>query len=233
METKIAAATLNVKYGLITGLSLLLMALLAGIGYGYAFEQIQTWSVSPEMEWLMEEVNSLILLFLFCFAGIFLLDVLLAWTLYRLFSPFTSAYSQLLGWTRLIYSVMLAISLLHVLELLDISQLNLDRAFVQSTLDRFLHFWSFSLILFGVHLLLLGLAMKKSKRIPNLLSYMMLLAGFCYLVFHLSDVFIPLFQPYKASIEMILAVPMALGELAFAIYLVWFAIKNRISTNSK
>ncbi|WP_071781071.1 DUF4386 family protein [Adhaeribacter aquaticus] len=49
----------------------------------------------------------------------------------------------------------------------------------------------------------------------------MVVAGLCYLFSNLANQFSLDYEIYKSFVELIVSTPMALGELGFAIWLIW------------
>jgi hypothetical protein len=99
------------------------------------------------------------------------------------------------------------------------------------SVNAFSKMWSFGLIFFGVHLLIVGYLALKSGFIPKILGFLLLIAASSYIVVHVLHVFFPQLEQMTAILENILSLPMALGELAFGI---WLIIKGnlRITFNS-
>ena len=56
--------------------------------------------------------------------------------------------------------------------------------------------------------------------IPKFIGALAILAGLAYLFTNSANLLLPDYYLYKAKIEMILGLPMALGELAFAVWLI-------------
>jgi len=91
-------------------------------------------------------------------------------------------------------------------------------------LSAFENIWSYGLIIFGVHLLLVGLIAYKSKSSPKLISILLIIAGVSYTLLNVMYAVLPQIDSYTNILEMILVLPMTIGELAFAI---WLLIKGR------
>ena len=74
-------------------------------------------------------------------------------------------------------------------------------------------------MLFGIHLVLIGILMKIHKRIPKALWIITLIAGVSYVIVH-SLKLTPLTSGIVNNLEMVLTLPMVLGELGLAIWLI-------------
>lgn len=85
-------------------------------------------------------------------------------------------------------------------------------------LARFDRLWSFGLILFGIHLIFLSIA---SFRFENkIIGILLLAAGISYFLVHTKEGFLPQFSDFTARLEAILTIPMTLGEMIFALWMI-------------
>ncbi|WP_277454075.1 DUF4386 domain-containing protein [Janibacter sp. DB-40] len=116
------------------------------------------------------------------------LDVLVAWALMRVFHPVNAALSQLAGWFRLAYS---AVFLVAIAQLNGIPELLSSRgtssfspdqvdALALAKVEAYTDIWMAGLLLFGVHLTLLGYLTYRSAQMPNLLGVLLVVAGLGY-----------------------------------------------------
>ena len=203
---------------LLAGSSLILMVLLAGVGYGYAFETLyvegDTWATFQQFH----QSPSLVYWVVATFVGILLLDVVVGWALYGFFYSTHSHLSMLAAVLRWVYSLLLGAALLPLLPLLDSARMQ-KAAEVMAHLEDFLRAWSLGLILFGVHLLVLGYLIVMSPKTPKWLGFLVCFAGICYVGIHAAQQIIADFAVYRKQIETMLSAPMALGELSLAIWL--------------
>jgi presenilin-like A22 family membrane protease len=78
------------------------------------------------------------------------------------------------------------------------------------------------LVVFGFHILLIGFLMKLHQKIPQILWYITLLAGVSYVVVSALKLVSPDAQLVD-TLVMVLALPMTIGELGLA---VWLLIKG-------
>jgi len=67
----------------------------------------------------------------------------------------------------------------------------------------------------------LGYLVLISKEIPNILGILLILASFCYLGTSTGSLLIADYGRYKSTIDSIVALPSAIGELAIAFWLIW------------
>ena len=203
------------QMALIAGLSLLLMAVVAGFAYGYAFQKIQAGQSTNSIFWLR-----------CCIAGfmlVLLLDILVAWALYFFMRPAGRHLSLLSCWLRLVYAALLGAALLHLvtcLELIDQGNSSLPHQATTVYLDLFAESWSIGLIVFGCHLAVLGSQIIGAGYVPKILGFLLLIAAACYSGCSLMQLLWQGYAYYKADVELLLSAPMAAGELALALWLV-------------
>lgn len=210
------------KSAILSGISLIVMALAAGYGYGYIFDQLIDMS-NPEAT-----LNSLQNNKTFYGSGIgawlliLLTDLIVAWGLYRFYKPVNEQVSLLTGLLRGIYSVILAIAiyqLVVVWNMLGIS--NPSATELVHQVGRFESIWNFGLIVFGIHLIGIGWLSIKSAVVPKWLAVLLLFAGVCYTLLSGAKAMFPEASSAISMAELILGAPMAIAELGLAIWLIW------------
>ena len=150
------------------------------------------------------------------------LDVVVAWALFRVFSPVSTAMSRLAAWFRLAYSgvFMVAIGQLagipHLLGSKGYSAV-FDEGQLQAQallrVDAFNDIYFAGLILFGVHLGLLGYLAYRSGYVPRVLGVLLVIAGLGYVFDSFGTV---LSQGSPVIVSMVTF----LGELLLAFWLV-------------
>ncbi|WP_370632764.1 DUF4386 domain-containing protein [Halobacillus sp. Nhm2S1] len=101
---------------------------------------------------------------------------------------------------------------------------------VMDNILRFERIWSLGLIVFGIHLIMAGIAASKACFIPKVLSGLLILAGVSYLLIHSMYQAFPQYETSTAAIETILSLPMMMGELGFGMWLLVKGIKVKSST---
>lgn len=160
--------------------------------------------------------------------AILICDVFVAWGLYVFLKPLNPGLSLLIAWFRLAYVAILGSAISHLvtvtqlvsgaayLQGLEPEQLN---AMVMLSLDDFSNTWSAGLAVFGVHMLLLGILAMKSTEIPKLLSLLLLIAAFGYLLTNLLNLMLPDYSSYKTLVESVFLIPMVVGEVGLGIWL--------------
>ncbi len=200
----------------LTGYSLLLMALIAGFSFGFAFPKIFN---SDQLDFAQRDLSENLQLYKFMLLGILivlLLDVLVSYTLYKYFKNDNSNLAMLSCFLRIIYSLIFGFATYYLLK--NVGQP--DNTIAVENYNSFQNTWSIGLIIFGIHLLIVGVLMKQHKLIPKILWYLTMIAGASYILVHLLKTTSPQLTELNKTLNTILALPMTLGELGLAVWLV-------------
>jgi len=117
------------------------------------------------------------------------LDVVIAWALYRVFSPVNASLSMLTAIMRLVYSAVFMVAigeLVGVIRLLSDegtrAVLGAEQVQIQAMqgITSFNDIWYVGQFLFGLHLLLLGYLAYRSGYIPRVLGALVVISGLGY-----------------------------------------------------
>lgn len=214
--------------GLLAGISLIVMAIAAGFSYGYVNNQLLGESAEITRQSLLENKP----LFLAGLAGwvvIFITDLIVSVALYIVFESTSKCISLFTSLVRIIYTIILGVAIYQLMVIvpeLTNTEAGID---INAQFASFGKIWSAGLIIFGLHLLGLGYLSIKSQNIPGILGYLLYIAGVGYMLVHAAKQF-ALFNPDLInSTESILALPMALGELLLAGWLIYKGLKRQES----
>lgn len=123
---------------------------------------------------------------------------------------FTSAF------LRLLYSVFLGVAIYQLLKL----RLTTPAPEIYHHIQAFHSIWGWGLIVFGLHLIVLGILVKNAggkKWWTITIKAVLMFAGVGYLVIYAGMLFVPDPMGFKAAIEPIFLIPMILGEVFFAL----------------
>jgi len=214
------------KHAQITGYSLVFMTLLAGYVFGYAFPKIynitdlnlnQSKASSPLYNFMM---LGIIL--------IMLLDFVVSITLYKYFKNDNNKLALWAGFSRMIYSIIFCITIFYLFQ----NRNELTESVFIKNYDLFQRYWSIGLIVFGFHLLLVGILMKGHKAIPKFLWFLMLMVGPTYIIIHLLKTFLPHLTNLIDLLNNIFGLPMAMAELGLAVWLIVKGGKEITTGNS-
>lgn len=173
---------------LISGFCLLVMVIVAPIAEMYAYPKlIVRSSITETIETLSSNRN----LFTICILGYlltFILDVIVAWSLFILLKPVNAGVSLLTGLFRIVYTVVALAALLNLVSVYRIvyasTVFTLDNQSAQSQIANYLNSfkaqWYFGLVFFSLHLILLGFLVIKSSYIPKVFGVLLMITGLGY-----------------------------------------------------
>ncbi len=170
---------------------------------------------------------------IFSWIVVLISDVVAAWGLYIFLSPVNKGVSFISAWLRLIYTAILGTSIMnfnYVQELLFDSGYYagaMEHANLESQVWLFLtsfdSSWSIGLIVFALHILLLGYLGLKSNYVPRLLSILLIIGFVGYILIHLCNLLIPENENLIQILGWIFILPM-LSEVALGI---WLLLKGK------
>ena len=215
------------RIAIITGISLVLMAIFGIFSLGYAYTQFD----NPEQsEFLKDIILANMGLYQSMLIGILIiiiLDFIVSYTLYKYFENDNKKMSLLSGIIRVIYTLIFVIATYYLTKNINTNELTNQK--VISNYHKFQTIWNSGLVIFGFHIILIGWLMKLHHKIPKILWSITLLAGVSYMI----TSFLKVVSPDSELVEtliMILALPMTIGELGLAI---WLWIKGGKGTTPK
>ncbi|KGE71891.1 DUF4386 domain-containing protein [Spirochaeta lutea] len=196
-----------------SGIYLLLMAVFAGIAYGAIHGQLvvagnsdATAANIATAPWLWGTEIALWLVI----AG---LDVAVSLSLFGLFAGTDQALTRGMAVSRILYTLVLGAG---------ISQLffGFQGAGALDAIQRFETIWYWGLIVFGIHLCLLAFLSARSRFIPWVLTGLLFIAGPAYTVIHVLFVIGGGAKEFGLTLQGIFMIPMTLGELGLALWLI-------------
>ena len=164
---------------------------------------------------------------------ILICDVFAAWGLYIFLKPVNKSLSLIMAWFRLIYAAILGTALLQFVDVLllisgDVYQISFGLDLLQSQvllfLNGFYQKWSIGLVIFGIHVFLLGYMIVRSGYIPKFWGILLIIAAVGYLITNMADLLLPDYENIKKIIEWIFIIPM-LGEVGLGFWLLIKGVK--------
>jgi len=191
------------------GLTLRQAALIAGFAYLLSPVTTAEFSIMPKLvipgniEQTVQNIvahHGLFVAAIFCYLITFIEDVVIAWALYVLLVPVNRSVSLLTAWFRLVYT---AIALFGWLNLVTVFRLlntpDYLTAFgsaqlhaqVLLLLRSFRYDWSMSLVIFGIHLVLLGYLIYRSGYIPRIIGILLVIDGLGWVIDSLQPYLYP------------------------------------------
>ena len=171
----------------------------------------------------------------FSFIVMVVADVLLAWPLYLLLKNVNRNLALFSSLLRIVNGTIFAIALFNLFEVLHlfggaeyITNLGTDyvQARVMFLLSAFNNTWLIGLIFFGIHLIVLGQLVMKSKHIPGILGLLLQIAALGYLSDSFAQFLLTDYNYYKNLFEMMVVIPGVIGEFSLTLWLVIKGVKS-------
>jgi len=172
---------------LVTGISLMAMAALAGFGNFVAVEGLVTPGDAAGTASDILAAEGTFRLGVLALYAVVVLDVVIAWALMRVFEPVSRSLSRLAAWLRLAYSAVFMVAISQLAGIPDLlnggsSSFTPEQVEAQALLkvDAFNDIWFAGLILFAAHLVLIGYLAFRSGYVPKVLGVLLVIAGLGY-----------------------------------------------------
>ncbi|MBI1307014.1 MAG: DUF4386 family protein [Bacteroidetes bacterium] len=204
------------RAAVVTGASLLLMTVLAGVVMGLVFNPVFGADQNSAITLLLTGEITLatgVIGWVF----IFLLDVLVSISLFSYYRSKNTSRSVWMAVFRLVYSAILAVGICFLVRAW-IQAGNGDAGAIKS-ISTFKAIWQNGLIVFGIHLVLLSKLVCEKKWMQRILAGLLLIAGIGYIVSNSAAWFVEDYELKRASVEAIFILPMILGEVGLAIWM--------------
>lgn len=217
------------QLALLTGVSLLVMTIVAGGIMGCIYSPIFDMEVSTfQLEF--EQWKTPLLLGIIGWVVILITDLIVSWTLFRYYQNKNFAKAVLMGSYRVVYSLILFIAIIQLIRASFFAE-NVASTF--ALIKSFQSIWQFGLIIFGFHLLTLAPLVCERRTIRMVISAFLFIAGFGYLLSNTLDLFITDYETMRMKVEAAFILPMVLGELGLAIWLLVKGGKEITSTEKQ
>ncbi|MCB9187983.1 MAG: DUF4386 domain-containing protein [Flavobacteriales bacterium] len=215
------------KSAVLSGISILIMAIVALVIMPTIFKPIFD-ADKGELRDVFTDVKPFFLSGVLGWVIILATDVMVSWGLYRYYKTDSNLKSELMGGLRLLYSVGLGIGVVQLVRaylLLKSSEYSVME--VYNLVISFQSIWQLSLIVFGVHLLVLSALVCRKKTFRQAISLLLFVAGVGYTISNTANLLIADYDElYREKIEIIFILPMLLGEVLLAFWLLWRGAKS-------
>ena len=214
-STTLVPTTKKRKIARTIGWSLVLMAVTGGFAVGFAFPELSNTQFGD----LNTHVSKNFGLYQWMLAGIgltLILDFIVAYGIYAYFKDDHQSMSLVSGMLRFVYTLIFAVATIFLVQNLGLDGLTNQE--IAANFQRFESLWHGGLILFGVHIFLTGMLMKFHGRIPKILYWATLIAGVGYFITSCFK-FVELNTEFESTLEAVLTLPMIVGEMGLAIWL--------------
>jgi Domain of unknown function (DUF4386) len=182
------------------GMTLRQAALVAGFGYLLNPVSYAEYTLYPKLvivgniEQTAQNIvvhGNLFVAAILCYLINFIGDVVIAWALYVLLVPVNRSLSLLTAWFRLMYTaaalfglfnLVTVYRLLHTPDYLTAFGSQQLHAQAQLLLNTFHYDWSMSLVIFGIHLGLLGYLIYRSGYVPRIIGILLVIDGLGWVI---------------------------------------------------
>ncbi|MDQ1771608.1 DUF4386 domain-containing protein [Labilibaculum euxinus] len=206
-------------------MSLIIMAIAAGFSYGYVYTSLMAKTPLATAQNLADN-SELLLAGIAGWIVIISTDLIVAFSLCTFFISTNRKISMITAGIRLIYTVFLILAVYQLAAIRFIEQPTVFANDITELLGFFEQIWSFGLILFGLHLIGLGYLSIKSTHVPNVLGYLLYLGGVIYSEINIVKNSSLLDVQTVQILVNELALPMALGEMLLAVWMIYMHLKN-------
>ncbi len=213
------------RAALLAGAALLAMALLAPVAFFAILEPIRAAGDAAQVS-ALQAAETMFRLSIVIFLAVAVLDIVVAWGLHGVFSPVNRHLSLLAAWFRLVYTAVLLVATVSLIETLNLLHLpGLDTVqrnlLVQHQLNGFFTTFNFGLGIFGGHLMVLGYMIIRTNLLHWFLGALLVVAGLGYLADTLGTVLIDQYGLNLASVTFI-------GEVLLIGWLFWWGWRRPV-----
>lgn len=159
---------------------------------------------------------------LFAFGIMIIFDIILAFPLYQLLKDDNKSCAKISSILRVLNGLYFLFSLSYLVSLgCDLYQ---DSAGLEVSLEGYLHsfnkHWSIGLIIFGLHLLILGNLIRKSFKFPSWIGVLLTLASIGYLLDSSAQIGLFGESHLKGFFANMVVIAGTVGESALTLYLI-------------
>ncbi|MFG3604333.1 DUF4386 family protein [Micromonospora chersina] len=211
------------RAALAAGLGLLLMAVLAGLANFGVVDRLVSTDAAETTTQLLSNQRAFALAVVALFA-VACLDVLVAWALRAFFDDTHRTVALLSAWCRTVYAVVFAVAITHLIAaaglLGDGAATDQISSSVYAQITEFEEIWSLGLILFGVHLLMIGWLASRSRTVPTWVAVLVAIAGAGYLTDSIGALVSTTYAIQVAAVTFV-------GEVVLMVWLLVFAARSR------
>ena len=174
--------------GLVAGLALIAMSVLAAFGNFVAVEGLVTPGDAARTAEDILAAEGTFRLGVLALYLVVVLDVVVAWALMRVFEPVSRSLSRLGAWFRLAYSAIFMVAISQLAGIPDLLGASGSAAFTTEQVeaqallkvDAYHDIWFAGLILFAAHLVIVGYLAYRSGYVPKILGALVVIAGLGY-----------------------------------------------------
>ena len=207
---------------LLTGLSLIAMAVIAGFAYGFVYNLIYVSGDPVSSQQALLDNFELYTYGIIAWGCIIILDVMASIGIYALYKSTHKKLTLFTSLLRITYTFFLILATYQLaMPLMDYNEIHNGLYYMES----FSEIWTYGLSVFGLHLIFLSRICLQSNFTPNIISVLLCVGGISYVVVESLKSISPSLYSLTDILESVLIIPMAISELAFSIWLIVKAIR--------
>lgn len=209
------------RWGLLAGIGILVIAALSVFANFVILENLVTPGDASKTATDILASKGLFQLGIAGWILIVAADAVVAWALFRVFRPTGQRVAMIAAWARLLYAGVLGVAVSQLVQALgllgDQGSTSASNTVVQAEalqkVEAFTTVWDAGLVLFGIHLLLIGYLAYRSGYVSKVIGALVAIAGFGYL-------FDSVGAALAEDLSFRLSVITGLGEFALGLWLV-------------
>ncbi|MEO8527553.1 MAG: DUF4386 domain-containing protein [Pseudolysinimonas sp.] len=216
MASQTNIRTISRSASWVGGISLLLIAVLAGVGNFGALAPLITLGDATKTAAAISGSETQFRLGVLCMLIAAVLDVVVAAALLHILEPVSRTLALVAAWFRIAYTAVFVVAISQlalVPSLLSEPELGLN------AIDAYYAVWRIGLILFAAHLLVVGYVCFRSGFVPRWLGILIGVAGIGYLIDGVGTILVAGYQPTVSTVTFI-------GEVALIGWLFWAAVRR-------
>jgi Domain of unknown function (DUF4386) len=216
MTTQNTIRTTSRPAAWVGGISLLLIAILAGIGNFAALTPLITLGDAAATAAAISGSELQFRLGVLCMLVAAILDVIVAAALFQILEPVNRMLAATAAWFRVAYT---AVFVVAIGQLALVPSLLADPELGLNAIDAYYATWRIGLILFAAHLIVVGYLFFRSSFVPRWLGILVAIAGAGYFVDGVGTILVPGYLPTVSTVTFI-------GEVALIGWLLWAAVRR-------
>ncbi|HEX2805396.1 MAG TPA: DUF4386 domain-containing protein [Kineosporiaceae bacterium] len=179
------------RSAVVAGIGLLVLAALAAAATFGAVQRLVTQGDATRTATDILASEGLFRLGIAALVVAVILDIVVAWALRTFFRPVHHDLATLAAWLRLVYAAIFAVAISQLVGVLPLvrnapypTTISVDQRRAEALLkiQTYQDIWNVSLVVFGLHLVLLGYLAYTSGYVPRVLGVLLVIAGGGYLV---------------------------------------------------
>lgn len=158
--------------------------------------------------------------------GILLLDVVVSIGVYKYYEKEKNKEAALTGGLRLAYAGFLSLAIAQLLKVTT----STPAISVYNSLNMFNNLWSWGLLVFGLHLVTLGVLYNNEggkKWVNFTIKSLLTLAGLGYMIINIGMLLVANPVGFAATLQPFFLIPMILGEVLFALWMIFKGGKRK------